>query len=95
MWDIKTLLNKTVKQFSTVEKNWKPGMWVVTQQGKIGVLVSVTSPCIIHTVDKQDGTTLECITLDINNLRQALWEEIPECRRGITQEQGKALGYGS
>lgn len=67
-------------------------MWVMTDYG-IGILFDI-SKGIVHLVG-QDGQTTEAVVVNLNGIRQAKWKEIPECRRQITEEEGKALGYGS
>jgi len=91
----KKVFNITERTPIVREKNWKQGMWVVTQEGKIGILYKLADQCAIHIVSRGTGETIEELLIPLTGLRQATWGEIPECRRGITKEQGEALGYGS
>jgi len=91
----KKIFNITERTPTVREKNWKQGMWVVTQNGKIGILYRLDEQCCVHIVSRDKGETIEELTLPLTELRQATWNEIPECRRGITKEQAEALGYGS
>ena len=74
-----------------VKSMWRNNMWVMSPKG-IGVLFKLDNPCVVHLVDKEGLTTSE-IQLPVEQLRQAMWDEIPEKRRGISREKGKRLGY--
>jgi hypothetical protein len=87
--------NKTVKTPVLIKKNWKAGMWVMTQDCTVGILTKLGNPCLVHIVNQASGETIKELSVDLNSLRQAKWHEIPECRRGITQAEGEALGYGT
>jgi len=91
----KSILNQTERVPTIQKKSWKTGMWVQTQQNKTGILVFIGSPCIVHLVDRATGNTIEEIAVPIEELRQSIWTEIPECRQGITKEEAEALGYGA
>jgi len=78
-----------------VNKNWRSGMWIVTDTNEVGILVTVSDPCEIHLIDLVTGETNKVISVPLSTIRQAVWEEIPLCRRNISIETGKALGYGS
>ena len=82
------------EQPKTITKNWRVGMWVMFE-GQVAILVSLDSPAKIHMVDVNTGETVEQKTVGFDSLRQAVWEEIPQCRRNISKEQAKELGYGS
>lgn len=69
-------------------------MWVVVDK-KIGILNKLGTPCEVHLVDPATGETTLVIAAVVDSLRQARWSEIPLCRRNISEEAGRALGYGS
>ena len=78
------------------ERAWKKGMWVShTETGETGIIFQLGNICEIHYVDVVSGETIRKETVDIQLLRQARWVEIPVCRRFISEEKGKELGYGS
>jgi hypothetical protein len=94
---LKSILTQTVKvQPEKVIRGWKQGMWVmITVTNKPAILFRLGESCEVHLVNPQTGVTVEKQDVPLTGLRQAKWAEIPLCRRGITQEEGKALGYGS
>jgi hypothetical protein len=69
-------------------------MWVV-DNGNVGILCSIGSVCEVHYVDTVSGETIYSEGRPLGSLRQCKYIEIPECRRGLTQEQAEVLGYGS
>jgi len=91
----KKLFNRTNKEPVVQNKAWRKGMWVINQEQEPSILWTVGDSCVIHVVSKTTGETVKECSVSLNELRQARWEEIPECRRGITKEAGEALGYGS
>jgi hypothetical protein len=79
--------------FTDVVKSiWRNNMWVMTPKG-IGIMFKMGTPCCIHLVNPENGLTIEPWFFPIGQLRQAKWEEIPECRRMISREKGRRLGY--
>lgn len=86
-------LFKSKEKPALATRTWRVGMWVV-QNGKVGILTEVNTPCTIHIINNE-GETTAVEQVDINLLRQAMWEEIPLTRRKITREEGMVLGYGS
>lgn len=76
-------------------KNWRIGMWVTTLDGQTGILTKFGALCVIHLVDAKTGETVEEITREVQQLRQAKISEIPSCRKGISYDKLKALGYGT
>lgn len=78
---------------SVFKSQWRNNMWVMSPYG-IGILFKLGQMCDVHLVDVKTGETLSCISVTLENLRQAKLEEIPPCRRnGITQERANYLGY--
>jgi hypothetical protein len=72
---------------------FRNNMWVVTDDG-VGVLFKLgTYVSEIHLVDEADGTTKLIVTKGTNTLRQARYQEIPECRRGASKEWFTSKGY--
>ncbi len=74
-----------------VKSVWRNNMWVMTPKG-VGVVFSVGEPTIVHLVDSE-GLTTESVQFPSLQLRQALWDEIPEVRRMVSREKGYRLGY--
>lgn len=85
---------KTPSVESTVFKSqWRNNMWVMSPYG-VGILFKLGPMNDVHLVDVKTGETTSCISVTLENLRQAKLEEIPECRRnGITLERANYLGY--
>lgn len=78
-----------------VVSNWRSGMWVVFEN-KPAILHKVFEHTgELHFVDEKDGTTVLIVQASLNSLRQALFQEIPECRRGFSEATAKELGYGT
>lgn len=72
---------------------FRNNMWVMTEQG-IGILFSYSQfASEVHLVDENDGTTRLITHLGTNTLRQARYDEIPECRRGASKEWFNSKGY--
>lgn len=67
-------------------------MWVMAPDG-IGILFKIANVCEVHLVDEEDGSTLVSAYYSIKELRQARYEEIPECRRGESKEWFNKKGY--
>lgn len=68
-------------------------MWVVTEDG-VGILFKLgTHTSEIHLVDVKDGSTKMVVTKETSTLRQALYKEIPENRRGASKEWFQSRGY--
>ena len=85
-----------IPQINTVKTQlakslWRNNMWVMTPQG-IGVLFKCDEPSLVHLVN-DNGTTKESLAVHLNQLRQAKWLEIPECRRLVSEERAYSLGY--
>ena len=91
----KKLFNIVNREPVVQDKAWSKGMWVMNQDQEPCILWVLGDPCTVHVIDKITGETIKECTVSINDLRQARWGEIPECRRGITKEAGEALGYGA
>lgn len=93
---IKDFFNRTKRHTPVTHvKQWRQGMWVVTNKGEIGILVAIDSPAEVHLVNPDNGETIARYMCDLSELRQAKWLEIPECRRKISHEKGLELYYGS
>jgi hypothetical protein len=94
------IFSKWIKYFepkvqpNIIKKNWRTSMWVI-HEGRPAILFSIDSPCIIHLVDTETGETIEATSVQLSELRQATYDEIPQIRRGISREVAKELGYGS
>lgn len=84
---------KATTVLTTVVKNqWRNHMWVMSPTG-VGVLFKYSFPnSLVHLVDAK-GETIKEIEVATLELKQAKWEEIPETRRGISQEAAAKLGY--
>lgn len=68
-------------------------MWVMTPDG-VGVLFNLGSIVSrVHLVNINDGTTYAEVDYGNSILRQAKYNEIPECRRGESREWFKERGY--
>lgn len=74
-----------------VKSIWRNNMWVMTPRG-VGVIFALGEPVTVHLTDS-NGLTVESVQLPSGQLRQALWDEIPESRRGVSREKGYRLGY--
>ena len=72
----------------------RKGMWVVNDQGEIGIANAVAPDGTVefHKV-APDGFTELAVMVHISALVQARFREIPEPRRTLTKEQFAALGY--
>lgn len=74
--------------------NWRVGMWVVLDN-EIGIIAQFFDSSVnFHKVNSKTGETVSEQIVPFEALRQARWEEIPECRRGFTREAAAELGYG-
>jgi hypothetical protein len=92
--DARTALGfgKNTKVISNEVKSvWRNNMWVMTPEGP-GIIFALGVPCVVHMVDTTDGTTVKSTVFDPSQLRQALYMEIPEIRRG-PKEKANRLGY--
>lgn len=67
------------------------GMWVMTADGKIGILTEVAPKAGVDLVD-EDGSTLLSVKVLFTSLRQATLSQIPAPRRP-DPEAGARLGY--
>jgi hypothetical protein len=68
-------------------------MWVMTPDG-IGILFQYMIPVSkVHMVDEEDGTTFAEVAYSTSALRQAKYNEIPECRRGMDKKWFNRKGY--
>ena len=76
---------------TNIPRKISSGMWVMTDDGKVGIL---TDPSPMASVDLVDdaGETTVAITVALGSLRQAKLAEIPEARRP-TPGDGAPLGY--
>lgn len=81
------------KVYVPVQKNWRIGMWVM-YDGEAHILYKL-DPVTIHSVNKETGETTGEKQVPLESLSQAHYDEIPECRRKITREQAKELGYAT
>lgn len=77
-----------------VQQGWRTGMWVMDGTS-VAIIHKLDQICEVHYVNPDNGETIEIANRPLNALRQCKYLEIPECRRGITQEQAQELGYGS
>lgn len=91
----KSFFNSTEREQVVIPKGWRVGMWVMSPDQRQGIIYKIGETCEVHIVDTSTGETKESLSCPLGGLRQLKWAEIPECRRGITKEQGEALGYGS
>lgn len=74
-----------------IKSLWRNNMWVMTPKG-VGVLFQLGEPCVVH-LTHANGTFDQSWQFPSAQLRQALWDEIPEPRRACTREHGLYLGY--
>ncbi len=84
-------------QLNPVIKNdYRLGMWIKTIQGRPAIIYRIEQDgLVIHYVNEQTGETIEEDRVTYNSVRQCKYLEIPEVRRGFTQETARKLGYGS
>lgn len=83
---------KTIVIPTTIQKTaWRNNMWVMTPEG-IGIIFKLAEPCTVHLVDSETGLTLREVWINSEDMRQAKYLEIPECRR-CDEERAKFLGY--
>jgi hypothetical protein len=70
------------------------GKWV-SVQGRVGIISELSSAdsITVDYVDPVTGYTTESARVSIGLCSVAKWDQIPECRRGISQEAGQAKGY--
>lgn len=72
----------------------RPGMWVVAEDGGVGILTGLkggtATVMLVH--DDQMGTNKMAIVVRAATLRQATCEEIPEGRRPA-RDEAEAMGY--
>jgi hypothetical protein len=94
-------LDSVIYQFNnqlqpTVKNEYRLGMWVRTTQGKPAIVYRIEQDgLIVHHVDNQTGETTDEMKVSYNDVRQCKYLEIPEVRRGFTEETARKLGYGS
>ena len=81
----------TIITAPVIKSLWRNNMWVMSPRG-VGVLFELNTPCVVHLVN-DDGTTKETWQFPVEQLRQAMWSEIPEIRRKVTKEKALELGY--
>ena len=76
---------------TNIPRKISSGMWVTTDDGKVGIL---TDPSQVASVDlvNDSGETTIAVTVALGSLRQSGLAEIPEARRP-TPEDGARLGY--
>lgn len=75
-------------------RGWREGMWVMDGE-QVGILFKLDNVSEIHYVNKDTGETSGIVRRSLTALRQCKYLEIPECRRGVSQEKAEELGYGS
>ena len=76
---------------TNIPRKINPGMWVTTDDGKVGILTDPSSVASVDLVDDVGETTV-AITVALGSLRQSGLKDIPEARRP-TPEDGARLGY--
>ena len=76
---------------TNIPRKINPGMWVMTDDAKVGILTDSSSMASVDLVDDAGETTV-AITVALGSLRQAKLEDIPEARRP-EPEDGARLGY--
>lgn len=69
-------------------------MWVIWNTEPY-ILYKLGEPCELHKVDKTTGETVAAIAANLDQLRQATYDEIPAVRCHISREAAKELGYAS
>ena len=68
-------------------------MWVMTPDG-VGILFVLNEPVsTVHMVDEEEGTTFAEVSFATRVLRQAKYDEIPECRKGMSKQWYNKKGY--
>ena len=72
---------------------YRPGMWVVDNEGRLGILVRIASEdkWQIHFVNDK-GETIGVKVTDLRGLAQAKLSDIPKPRRP-EKKMAEALGY--
>lgn len=70
------------------------GKWV-SVQGRVGIITELSDAdsIVVDFVDPTTGFTTETARVSIGLCSVAKWDQIPECRRGISREAGEAKGY--
>lgn len=76
---------------TNIDRPAKRGMWVVTDDGRVGILTGIAPLCGVDLVDEAGETTL-AVQVPFESLRQATLAEIPEPRRPDPAD-GAPLGY--
>lgn len=76
-----------------VNKSWRNGMWVM-HGGKIAVIANIGNPTEIHYTDKITGENIGIGMVDLQELRQATYAEVPVNRQQISSNAARELGYG-
>jgi hypothetical protein len=81
----------------TVNTNvtFRTRMWVM-KGTQIGILNEIKEDSgDFHSVNWDDGTTMNTEWVELAHLRQAKYYEIPDCRRTFTPETAAGMGYGT
>jgi hypothetical protein len=89
-WLSNLFLPKNTKTTDIVKSLWRNNMWVMAPRG-IGIIFKLGEPCVVHYVG-ENGLTVGEEQLPLQQLRQALYLEIPENRRGDI-DKARRLGY--
>ena len=76
---------------TNIERKVSRGMWVVTDDNRLGILTDLAPLAGVDLVSASGETTLS-IVVPFQSLRQAMLEEIPEARRP-EPEVGARMGY--
>ncbi len=76
-----------------MKSKFRKGMWVVNEQGKVGVLVDFLDfgNAEVHYTN-ESGETILVIQLPVSTLKQAAFTDIPAPRRP-SLEVARAKGY--
>ena len=94
MWPFTKKKEQEVKVIPTTLVDyigWRNNMWVMTPDG-VGIVFKLGTEVDVHLTDA-NGDMITSKVYPILALRQALFKEIPQKRRGITKEVASTLGY--
>lgn len=76
---------------TTIPRKINTGMWVLTTDGRVGILTAIGPTASVDLVDEAGETTL-AVRVPLDSLRQAPLADIPDARRPPPQA-GARLGY--
>ena len=76
---------------TNIPRKVKTGMWVMTAEGRVGILTEVAPVASVDLLN-EDGETVLAVQVLFTSLRQATLSQIPAARRP-EPEAGAQLGY--